>query len=395
MWIVAGMVVLAVTFYLMARNWETGRQRPQLKGKPPLVSILIATYNSENTIENTLKSIQEVDYPRKEVIVVNDSQDRTPEICERYGVKCIQNNQRQGKPASLNQAVKEARGEILCFIDSDTVLEEDALEKAVPWFERKDVGAVQPRYGVENDEESIISRLTSLDSYFISNLFKTHMSIGSLLSMRGCSVLVRRSAFEEIGGFEETLTEDTEAAARLQKAGYKIQYEPEAVTRTEEPSTVKGLKDQRFRWGKGATYSFFRHYRFYLKNPQFLAYFLPYLLFFLAVGGVVLFHTSAFLVPLFSLYVLYTFSLKNFLLIGAVLILPFMSTVATNVTAGSIAHMFILTFPESNDSRDMLLIIPYIFFYLPTVMLFYLAGLISAVRNRRKGKPELDFSDWK
>ncbi len=390
-WLIIAFIFVALVFQLMARKWGSSKQRPAMKRKP-MVSFVIASYNKHDHIEETIKSAKACDYPNKEIIVVNDSDDSTPEICRNHGVICIQNPKRLGKPKSLNMAVERAKGEIIFFLDADTVIRKDALSKAIPWFGDNGIGAVMPLYSVKNHKRSIWTRLAALDTYFISNLLKTHMFFGSLSIMRGCSVAVRKDALKNVGMFRETLVEDVDLAVRLVKAGYKIQYEPEAIALTGEPETLRGVSRQRFRWGKGALHAFLNHRKFYLHNRQFHTYFMPYAFLILAVAGLFLFQTAAIL-P----FMLYAVSTKEALLLLAlftVFITQTLSSTAPTLTMASLAHVSLLTYTGRDKAKDLTLVIPYMFIYMPVVMFSYLKGIISGIRDRRKGRPELVLKDW-
>ena len=93
-------------------------------GQYPKVSIIVAAYNSQETIEECLKSILTLDYPEDlfEVIVMDGgSKDATVEIAEKYPVKVI--SIRLNAPAAYNYAMKIARNPILGFIDADAKVE--------------------------------------------------------------------------------------------------------------------------------------------------------------------------------------------------------------------------------------------------------------------------------
>jgi len=393
MWIVFTLVALAGAFWYMGWRWEHNVVRPTTK-KHPLVSILIPAYKSEDTIEDVIKSVQNIDYPNKEIIVVNDSDDRTPEICKRLGVRVIQSAKRRGKAYSLNQAVKKTKGEILFFIDSDTTVQPDALKKMVPWFSKSDIGAVAPRFRIKN-RTNFLTKMISLEHQIQSALFKVHMFFGSMISFRGCGVAIRRSVFEKFGGWPYTLIEDTDFAGRMIKEGWKIQYESESLVETMEPTTIKELSKQRTRWGKGTIYSFFHFHKMYAKNSQFLLYFIPYLLLMLGVAGFMVWQTALFFIPLLSLYVFYAVGLKEVIFLLAIFMVPLFSDLFASLTAATVGHIAIMTYGQENDRRsDWIYIIPYMAFYFPMMMTFYAKGIISGIRDKRKGKPEIDFADW-
>lgn len=391
MWIIIAMVALAAWFWYMGWRWESSVKRPKLR-ETPLVSILIPAYNSDKTIENTIKSIKNIDYPKKEIIVVNDSDDDTPNICKRLGVKCIQSKKRNGKAYSLNQAVKKTKGKILFFVDSDTTVKEDALKKMVPWFSNSNIGAVAPKFGVQN-KTNLLTRMISLEHQIESSLFKVHMFFGSMIAFRGCGITIRRTTFEKLGGWPYTLIEDTDLGARMVSSGIKIHYEPEAYVSTIEPETVRELKSQRKRWGKGTIYSFINHRKFYKKNSQFILYFIPYILLAIGVIGFLTWQTLLYFIPLISLYLFYTAGLQEIALLLILLTLPIFSNTFTAVTAAATSHIAIMTYGEKRKT-EWIYIIPYIFIYLPITLTFYIYGIISGIRDKRAGKKEIDFKDW-
>lgn len=83
------------------------------------VSVLIPTYNEEKNISNCLETMLDQDYPKLEIIVVDDgSTDKTKEFVKKFPVKLIEQNH-QGPARARNKAAKEASGDILVFMDAD------------------------------------------------------------------------------------------------------------------------------------------------------------------------------------------------------------------------------------------------------------------------------------
>ena len=97
---------------------------------PPLVSILIPAYNAEKWIAQTLASAVGQDYPRKEVILVNDgSSDRTLEIAKSFASESVKivSQPNAGGPAARNQALSRAQGDYIQWLDHDDVLAPDKI----------------------------------------------------------------------------------------------------------------------------------------------------------------------------------------------------------------------------------------------------------------------------
>ena len=391
--VIAAFFALAAAFWFLGWRWESRLVRPKAKGYRPFVSIIIPAFNSEKTIAATVRSAKAVAYDRKEIIVVNDSKDMTPRICRKLGVRVIQNRKRMGKCHALNLAAKKAKGDILFFLDADTTVDSDAVSKIIPWFSRKKIAVVSPRY-VAQESRKLLPKLASIENKFDSSLFKAHMFFGSMISFRGCGVAIRRSFFEKAGGWSETLIEDVDFAAKTLKSGKKIQYEPQAVVRTRECETVAQLKSQRVRWGKGSAYSFINYRSMYSGNKQFTLHFFPYIFLILAICGIFTWQLYLF-VPLMFFYFLYSFSFSNLASTALVLLIPLLYGIFAVIVTGGLGHLTIITWRERERTQDIILLIPYLFFYLPLVIFFYFKGIISGFSQRRYSKNEFDLEDWK
>lgn len=348
------------------------KRRPA--GRPRLtVTALVPTYRSESTLPRTLESLRSQSYPLKEIIVVNDGPaGNVPGICRRYSARLVRNRRRKGKARSLNEAAEGARSDILFFMDSDTVLEEDTLQRLVPWFSEPGTVAVSPRIYALNRRG--LSRLVSLENNFSHVFQKASMSSGTILAFRGCSVALKSGVFRSLGGWPETLMDDIDFSARLIKSGYKIRYVPGASALTQEPETLSQLRSQKFRWGKGSLHSFLdsRRARSGYRAVQFSYCFSFFLVFF----------------GLLSLLA----ALLLFLPWPAVS-LPLLELSAA-LFLGTLVHLLVLLVPESS-LQESLLIIPYAFLYLPLLVLIYASGILSALADRARGRGQQTLRDWK
>jgi cellulose synthase/poly-beta-1,6-N-acetylglucosamine synthase-like glycosyltransferase len=115
------------------------RDIPRRDGTP-VITVIISAFNEEKVIGEKIENTLKLDYPVEhlEIIVVSDnSTDKTNEIVKRYekqGVLLLAQPVRKGKTAGLNEAVKNARGDILFFTDADSLYKTDALKIAAGVF---------------------------------------------------------------------------------------------------------------------------------------------------------------------------------------------------------------------------------------------------------------------
>jgi cellulose synthase/poly-beta-1,6-N-acetylglucosamine synthase-like glycosyltransferase/spore germination protein YaaH/peptidoglycan/xylan/chitin deacetylase (PgdA/CDA1 family) len=231
----------------------------------PLVSVLIPAYNEEDVIVYTVNSVLESDYPRLEVIVVDDgSQDRTSELLDtQFGrnpsVRIIHQPNR-GKPAALSRALAEASNGLIVTIDADTAIEPDAISKLVRHFVNPRVGAVAGNVKVGN-RISWLTRWQALEYITSQNLEKRAFDVLNCIPVvPGALSAWRADAIHECGGFTaDTVAEDTDLTIAIRRAGWKINYEEEAIGWTTAPDTAATLVRQRFRWTFGTLQSFWKH----------------------------------------------------------------------------------------------------------------------------------------
>jgi cellulose synthase/poly-beta-1,6-N-acetylglucosamine synthase-like glycosyltransferase len=277
----------------------------------PPISLLVPAYNEERTIVETVRSLLALLYTNIEVIVVNDGStdatmaelikgfDLVPEMrpaAQSLPHKPIRSvlgatqeprllvidKENAGKADALNCAINFARSPIICSIDADSILERDALLRAVePFIDDPErtvaVGATVRvangcvvKHGHVVDVRlprkmlALFQTVEYLRSFLMARLAWSH--VGALTIVSGAFGLFRRQAVIDAGGYStHTVGEDLELVIRLHRLmrdrgeEYRITFIPEPVCWTEVPETLKSLSSQRTRWQRGALETFFMH----------------------------------------------------------------------------------------------------------------------------------------
>lgn len=165
--------VLLINFYvaifkyedpaIIAKFIEENELKKGKKIRVPLVSCIVAVFNEEEAIEQCILSLIRQSYANKEIIFVNDgSTDGTARILDEYAragkIKVI-HQKNAGKKRALGQAMREAKGEIFAFSDSDSVWELNAIRKIVRVFNVfPDVGGVSGHFRLKNSAENILTK---------------------------------------------------------------------------------------------------------------------------------------------------------------------------------------------------------------------------------------------
>jgi|Deesub1362A_J573_1020465.scaffolds.fasta_scaffold00105_68 cellulose synthase/poly-beta-1,6-N-acetylglucosamine synthase-like glycosyltransferase len=215
----------------------------------PAVSIVVAAYNAQETIGDCIQSLLSVDYPNKEIIIVNDgSKDDTEKIARRYPVKLI-SQPNMGASSARNTGLREAKYGIVAYTDSDCKVAKDWLKKLVKHFSDPKVGAVTGKTIFETNE-TCTSYVRSLD------IEERNQKRGRYTRLaNGPNSAFRREVLRMVGGFNPKWfhAEDTEVSYEIWKADYRIEYEPEAIVFHSPESNWKNFLRKRFRDAKAFT----------------------------------------------------------------------------------------------------------------------------------------------
>ena len=223
---------------------------------PPKVSIIVATLNSERTIDECLKAIFELNYPKDflEVIVVDGcSKDATVKIAQKYPVKVI--SAPLNAPAAYNYAMKMVSNDVLGFIDADAKVEKEWLNKLVACLDDPQVAGVSGGIETWNTENPWARSI----GYDLKNRYARLKKY--VVRVATMNLLLKKSIIEEVGGFDENLPSqyDTDLGFRITSRGYKILFEPSAKCYHFNRSTVSSYFRQQLQYGKNTVKLYFKH----------------------------------------------------------------------------------------------------------------------------------------
>jgi len=245
--------------------------QPDLKNYPK-VSVIIPAFNEEKVIKKTIESIIETQYPRKEIIFVDDgSKDRTLEVVKQFKNQIIVLHKKNGgKASALNYGLVYAKGEIIVVVDADTIVGRTALKEIVKGFEVSEhVAAVAGNIKVRN-RVNWITKCQALEYLTgIQVIRRAFDMFGSITVVPGALGAFRKSCVSGTGAYgKETIVEDFDQTIKLLKAGLITQGSIKAVAYTEAPGTLTDFVQQRKRWYRGNIQVLARHVDA-LTNPRF------------------------------------------------------------------------------------------------------------------------------
>ena len=334
----------------------------------PPISVLVPAYNEATTISATVYSLLQLQYPKFEVLVINDgSKDDTIEVLKeefslqpfphvpRTELQTAQvrevyrstttpklkviDKENGGKADSLNAGINAARYPLVCGIDADSILQRDSLLQVVrPFLE--DVrtvacgGTVRLANGCEVRQGFLIKpelpdnwlALVQVTEYLRAFLFGRMgwSPLNALLIISGAFGLFHRDTVIKAGGYRpNTIGEDMELVVRMhhmlrkERTPYRISFVPDPVCWTEAPEDLRTLKNQRVRWQQGLCESLFPHLglMFSLRGGAVGWFAFPFMLIFECFGPMIEVAGYAFIVLAFITGVISTKAFFVFLIL--------------------------------------------------------------------------------
>lgn len=187
------------------------------------VSVIIPALNEEKLLPSTLESVNIQTYGNLEVIVKDGlSADKTVDVARRYGAKVVSLKDSSAGEAR-NQGAKHASGNVLVFLDADTLMARDTVSQLIDDFRRYDAVLVFPRYLTREQANEIETQRSYVTRVFVKSWF-TFEDLFRKYADRyagGMCMACDAVAFKKIGGFNERLKvcEDIEISYRFKKIG--------------------------------------------------------------------------------------------------------------------------------------------------------------------------------
>ena len=242
-----------------ARNWTVEFDRALLDLFPS-VSIIVLTYNNLEDTRRCLESVfTRTGYPRWEVIVVdNGSRDGTGRYLRSLAdshpaLRLILNNANAGFAAGNNQGAKSAQGDILVFLNNDTVVTGNWLWGLVKRLRDAQVGMVGPVTNSSGNQSKIPVTYTDLSGMesFAQEYTRARRGQGFEIPMLAFFCLaLRREVFQQVGPLDEQFGqgffEDDDYAVRVKQHGYRLICVRDVFVHHRGSASFYKIDDERF-----------------------------------------------------------------------------------------------------------------------------------------------------
>ena len=251
----------------LAVNGNRRKNRPLAPEIVPdrFVSVLIPAFNEAKVIEASIRRVLASEQVNVEVIVLDDgSQDGTSDVVRaafagepRVKLLTLENG---GKARALTRGLALARGDIVIALDADTQFEPLTIARLARWFEDPEVGAIAGNAKVGN-RINLVTRWQAVEYVTSQNLERRALaSLDAIMVVPGAVGAWRKAALDDVGGYPvDTLAEDQDLTIAIQRKGWRVGYDIDAVAWTEAPESFRALARQRFRWAFGTLQCLWKH----------------------------------------------------------------------------------------------------------------------------------------
>jgi len=238
-------------------------RQPKLKNEFPSddVTLLVAAYNEERSIFNTLKYVADQDYEGiiNVIVINNNSTDNTvKEVIKAkkdLGLNItLLDESKPGKFNALNQGLHHVRTPYVITLDADTLLHPSAIRYLVARIKSSpsNVCAVAGSMLVRNSRENVWTKIQEYDYFLgIASIKRLQGLYQGTLVAQGAFSLYKTKCVKEVQGWPDAIGEDIVLTWRLLHKGWKVFFEPLAVAFTDVPNSLGHFAKQRSRWGRG------------------------------------------------------------------------------------------------------------------------------------------------
>ena len=237
----------------------------------PSLDVVVAARDEETVVTRLVERLTSLRYPadRLSTWVIDDgSEDRTPQLLDELSARHPnlnvihrQRNAGGGKSGALNTALAQLKGDWLLVLDADAQLQDDLLERLLPYALDGGWSAVQLRKAVIDADSNWLTRSQAMEMALDAVIQTGRLAGGGVAELRGNGQLIRRSTLEESGGFnEDTVTDDLDLSLRLLTHGALVGILWDPPVQEEAVPGLHALWKQRQRWAEGGLQRFFDYW---------------------------------------------------------------------------------------------------------------------------------------
>jgi cellulose synthase/poly-beta-1,6-N-acetylglucosamine synthase-like glycosyltransferase len=242
------------------------RFRAEEKGVLPRFGFLIPAHNEEGRIGDCVRAVDDAAgqwaAPTTIYVIENGSTDATYEEATealthcRYARGVLLTSSTEHKPRAkahaLNTGLSAATEPVIVRVDADTFVSKTLLTRLAPYFSDPLVGGVGT-VPLPHKVTNWIERMRTIEVYYGAAFKRVSQgAVDAIPVLPGATVAFRRDLLVEVNGFSEgMLGEDADVTVRVGRLGYRIVSDPSIMVFSEQPQSLRELREQRMRWSGG------------------------------------------------------------------------------------------------------------------------------------------------
>ncbi|MES2387551.1 MAG: glycosyltransferase family 2 protein [Bacteroidota bacterium] len=220
--------------------WLLIKIRRAFKGKPvlpvlkeyPPVTLLIASYNEADFLEDKVKNCLELDYPADKLtllFVTDGSNDGSPDLLSKHPrITVLHRDARAGKIGAMNRGMEHVTTPITIFCDANTLLTPASIKNIVRHYNLPETGCVAgEKQIIQEGAEHASGAGEGIYWKYESTLKRWDSELCTVVGAAGELFSLRTELFEVVE--KDTLLDDFMISLRIAGKGYKVVYEPEAI----------------------------------------------------------------------------------------------------------------------------------------------------------------------
>lgn len=247
----------------------------------PWITVIITAFNEEKVIHRCLTSVYESTYPKLNVVIANDgSTDQTLSIANAFKNNLSPERSRSlriittpngGKARILNHVLKKyVKTPLIMVLDADSLIEPNAIENAVKYFNDINVVAVASNVRIIK-QPNLLCLIQYIEYVLGHHMKKAYTSANNEYIIGGIGSTFRYSILRKVDFFDtNTMTEDIDLSMKILNRGnkkHKVIFGSDVVCYTEYVNSLYGLFRQRFRWKYGRLQTLYKQKHLFF-NPR-------------------------------------------------------------------------------------------------------------------------------
>ncbi|UNY97214.1 glycosyltransferase [Zhouia spongiae] len=240
--------------YMWYHYWNLSIPRIKKTSKKYTVDVLTTYFPGEpyEMTTKTLLAMKNIKYPHTTYLCDEANDPFLKQFCRENDIVHVSRNNRiDAKAGNINNALKQATGELCVILDPDHVPVPEMLDEVIAYFDDEKIGYVQSVQAYYNQSESLVAKGAAEQTYLFYGPMMMCMNSYGTVNAIGANCIFRREALDSIGGHAAGLCEDMHTAMQLHAKKWTSIYHPKILTKGLVPASLTAYYKQQLKWSRG------------------------------------------------------------------------------------------------------------------------------------------------